>query len=355
MPRTGFVGADAQDDFLRARRRRAASLIMPPAARRAGRRQRHPPVRGGVAALGRTGEHRLGLQVDPARLDRRHRRPHARVRPPASAPPPAACAGAGSGSPPRMRRGESLPPIDVYRIGELHFVRDGHHRVSVARALGRTDIDAYVTEVETRVGAERGLRPSDLPLQGPRAAVPRARAARRPPRASAIRLSDPWRLRLAGRGRRGLGLARRCRSAHALHGPRAGRARVVRRRVPAGGRAPARRRPARPGDRGRRLPCASAQSATGCCAPTSGATRRSRRSAPSAAQALTVAGVEQVDLGGVEPELGLLALGRLAGRARAGRRPGPSSPALGISAVPASSASSAQLRRTEPLRASTVK
>jgi len=28
MPRTGFVGADVQDDFLRARRRRAASLIM---------------------------------------------------------------------------------------------------------------------------------------------------------------------------------------------------------------------------------------------------------------------------------------------------------------------------------------
>jgi hypothetical protein len=42
-------------------------------------------------------------------------------------------------------------------------VRDGHHRVSVARALGRTEIDAYVVEVRTRVGADRTLRMDDLP------------------------------------------------------------------------------------------------------------------------------------------------------------------------------------------------
>ena len=35
------------------------------------------------------------------------------------------------------KRGEAMPPIDVFRIGDLHFVQDGHHRVSVARALGR--------------------------------------------------------------------------------------------------------------------------------------------------------------------------------------------------------------------------
>ena len=46
-----------------------------------------------------------------------------------------------------------MPPIDVYRIGELYFVKDGHHRVSVARALGHKDIEAYVTEVQTEVGA----------------------------------------------------------------------------------------------------------------------------------------------------------------------------------------------------------
>ena len=62
-----------------------------------------------------------------------------------------------------MRRGEALPPIDVYRIGDAHFVRDGHHRVSVARALGIKEIDAHVTEIITRVGASRDLTITDLP------------------------------------------------------------------------------------------------------------------------------------------------------------------------------------------------
>jgi ParB-like chromosome segregation protein Spo0J len=45
------------------------------------------------------------------------------------------------------RRGASLPPISVYRLGGEHFVRDGHHRVSVARSLGMAAIDAEVTEL----------------------------------------------------------------------------------------------------------------------------------------------------------------------------------------------------------------
>lgn len=45
------------------------------------------------------------------------------------------------------RRGESLPPISVYRLGDSHYVDDGHHRVSVARALGMAAIDAEVTEL----------------------------------------------------------------------------------------------------------------------------------------------------------------------------------------------------------------
>jgi hypothetical protein len=45
------------------------------------------------------------------------------------------------------RRGESLPPISVYRLGEKHYVDDGHHRVSVAKALGMAAIDAEVTEL----------------------------------------------------------------------------------------------------------------------------------------------------------------------------------------------------------------
>jgi hypothetical protein len=45
------------------------------------------------------------------------------------------------------RRGTPLPPISVYRAGREHFVRDGHHRVSVARALGADSIDAEVVEL----------------------------------------------------------------------------------------------------------------------------------------------------------------------------------------------------------------
>ena len=44
-----------------------------------------------------------------------------------------------------------VPPIDVYKIGDVYFVRDGNHRVSVARMNGQTHIEAFVTEVFTRV------------------------------------------------------------------------------------------------------------------------------------------------------------------------------------------------------------
>lgn len=43
--------------------------------------------------------------------------------------------------------GATLPPISVYRVGAEHYVRDGHHRVSVARALGADGIDAEVVEL----------------------------------------------------------------------------------------------------------------------------------------------------------------------------------------------------------------
>jgi hypothetical protein len=47
------------------------------------------------------------------------------------------------------RRGAPLPPISVFRLGDEHFVDDGHHRVSVAHALGMAAIDAEVTELAT--------------------------------------------------------------------------------------------------------------------------------------------------------------------------------------------------------------
>lgn len=54
---------------------------------------------------------------------------------------------------------EGVPPVELYRIGETYFVKDGNHRVSVARQLGAKTIDAYVREVQTPVS----LSPSDTP------------------------------------------------------------------------------------------------------------------------------------------------------------------------------------------------
>jgi len=50
-----------------------------------------------------------------------------------------------------MRRGEAIPPIEVYQLGDAYFVKDGHHRVSVAHQLGQASIAARVIEVRTRV------------------------------------------------------------------------------------------------------------------------------------------------------------------------------------------------------------
>ncbi len=47
-----------------------------------------------------------------------------------------------------MRRQEALPPVELYKIGDVYFVKDGNHRVSVARQQGQQVIDAYVTEVQ---------------------------------------------------------------------------------------------------------------------------------------------------------------------------------------------------------------
>lgn len=50
-----------------------------------------------------------------------------------------------------------VPPIEVYKVGDAYFVRDGNHRVSIARSNGQTHIEAYVTEVFTRVPLSAGM------------------------------------------------------------------------------------------------------------------------------------------------------------------------------------------------------
>jgi hypothetical protein len=42
------------------------------------------------------------------------------------------------------QRGKTLPPVILVQVGDVYFVRDGHHRISVARALGQCDIEAHV-------------------------------------------------------------------------------------------------------------------------------------------------------------------------------------------------------------------
>jgi hypothetical protein len=186
---TGFPTSDAQDDFQRARRRQVVSQL----SRRIGRDPDFDvilPFEEVVEALGRVEERYVGLQsveidrilgtVDRARgFDRQFRPTTARVRMRWERIANAA------------RRGEPLPPISTYRIGEVYFVRDGHHRVSVARALGRNAIDAYVVEVVTRLGADRTLRVGDLPLKSHERLflerVPLPARAR-----GSVRLSDPW-------------------------------------------------------------------------------------------------------------------------------------------------------------------
>jgi hypothetical protein len=192
MPDSGFPQADAESDFVRQRRRRALARI-------AARLRSEPddvsvmlPFEEVVAALGRLGETDLGVQlieldsivgtVDrrAATFDREFRPVSVDVR------------GRWERIAAARRRGEAMPPIDVYRIGELHFVRDGHHRVSVARARHETTIEANVREVQTTLGAGRELRLRDLPLKQ-HERVFHERVPLPPERRAQISLDDEWR------------------------------------------------------------------------------------------------------------------------------------------------------------------
>ena len=65
----------------------------------------------------------------------------------------------------RLRRTTDLPPIDVFKIGDCYFVRDGNHRVSVARARNDKTIRARVVEIPVRVPLEPDTAPDDLILK----------------------------------------------------------------------------------------------------------------------------------------------------------------------------------------------
>jgi hypothetical protein len=56
----------------------------------------------------------------------------------------------------------SIPPVDLYKVGSAYFVRDGNHRVSVARERGQAYLDAMVTEVEVSVPVDEDTEIDDL-------------------------------------------------------------------------------------------------------------------------------------------------------------------------------------------------
>jgi hypothetical protein len=187
---TGFPVADVENDFQRARRRQVL-------ARLAHRLRREPddvnlilPFDEVVAALGRRGERRLGLQtlrldtivgtVDSTRdFDRRFRPTSGRIR---ERWERLALA---------QRRGEPIPPIDVYRIGDMHFVIDGHHRVSIAMATGAKTIEGYVTEVQTQL-PPTGIRGRRDLLVKSYERIFRARVPLPAPDLAKIAVTDPW-------------------------------------------------------------------------------------------------------------------------------------------------------------------
>ncbi len=47
--------------------------------------------------------------------------------------------------------GKEFPPIDVYKVGDVYFVKDGNHRTALAKTTGQFYIDAYVTELDIPV------------------------------------------------------------------------------------------------------------------------------------------------------------------------------------------------------------
>lgn len=191
MKDTGLPQQDAQSDFARERRHRALSKI-------GSRLRLEPddvsvmlPFEEVVAALGRRGERDLGLQT--IRLDsivgsvaRRQGEFDRKFR------PAAGVRSRWEGIATARRRGREMPAIDVYRVGELHFVQDGHHRVSVARALGDTHIEAHVKEVRTALDADTRLQLRDLPLKRHQR-VFRERVPLPAELRDRIQLSDEWR------------------------------------------------------------------------------------------------------------------------------------------------------------------
>ncbi len=158
---TGSPRADAEADFLRARRLQVIAALTARLLRKEHGDRKALSFQEVVDALGLLDEVSLGVQVIPVdqivgSVDR------VREFDPKFRPRTGRSRGRFERIDEAVRRGESLPPIDVYKIGDIYFVRDGHHRVAVHRALGLPEIEADVRLVRTVVEPDDVRARSDL-------------------------------------------------------------------------------------------------------------------------------------------------------------------------------------------------
>ena len=187
---TGFSDSDAQTDFSRARRRQLTSAL-------ARRLRREPddvnlilPFDEVVARPRPARRAAPRAADDRPRLDRRHRRPHARVRPPASGPRRAAAGGAGSGSPRRCGAASRCRRSTSTGSATLHFVAR-RPPPRVGRAPARPRRDRRLRDRDPHRGRRRRRRSGsrDLPLKSHERLfferVPLPRRARNADRAAA--------------------------------------------------------------------------------------------------------------------------------------------------------------------------
>lgn len=145
---SGSPRVDAESDFMRARRHQVLSGLAARLTNDAADVVQSMSFDEVVEALGRRAENYLGTKVIPLDaivgsvdkvrdFDRRFRPTSGRSRQRWERLARAS------------RVGEVIPPIDVYQVGDYYFVKDGHHRVSVARAMGVDLIEARVTAIDT--------------------------------------------------------------------------------------------------------------------------------------------------------------------------------------------------------------
>lgn len=156
-----WIRSQARDDWSRARRRALWEAAVDVLTRRPGDLLPLEEIR---SRLNVRGSHYLGLQHVPlanivgsegryADFDRRF------------LPKKDVTANRWMGINQANQRDIILPPVELYKIGDVYFVKDGNHRISVARERGQAEIDAYVMEYEVDVPLDPTFSMRDLILK----------------------------------------------------------------------------------------------------------------------------------------------------------------------------------------------